>query len=172
MSNIGTATAKREIYGTATIYDYCLEDKTQREHNHRVARIRESDPEGRIVEHFHVVTQSYLDRLHADLLISDDERDAGQLLADDHYAAGLFMASMAVVDPGKPIGGGGGNIDLVRGEEAFARYQAALRSVTTYAGRDTLIRACIDEREVRMDWLHAALADLIRYYRKERRKTQ
>lgn len=162
----GTANAarmRREVYGTTSVYGT----------HHRAERIRENDPiTGVTVEHLRVVTQTYIDRLHADLKLTDDERDAGQMLADDHYASGLYVASLAVVDPGKPIGGGGANIDLVRGEEAFARYRDALRAVTTYGGRDTLIRACIDEREVRLDWLKSALGDLIRYYRKERRKTQ
>lgn len=156
---MGTSSTKREVYGTTSVYG------TQ----HRAERIRESDPGGRIVEHLRVVTQTYIDRLHADLHLTDDERDAGQSLADDHYSAGLFMASMAVVDPGKPIGSGGGNIDMVRGEEAFRRYRDAMRAVSGYGARDILMRACIDEREVQLSKLKDALKELVRHYRRERR---
>ena len=158
----GTALKQRprEVLGTMTVYDG----------QHRAERVREASPTGGVVEHLRVVTQTYIDRLHADLKLTDDERDAGQTLRDDHYAAGLFVASMAVADPEKPIvGGGGANIDLVRGEEAFRDYRDALRAVTVYGGRDTLIRACIDERDVSLDRLKAAMGDLVRHYRRTKR---
>lgn len=158
---VGTATPKRtrEVYGTTSVYGG----------HHRAERVREADPDGRAVEHLYVVTQTLLDRLHADLKITDDQRDAGKLLRDDYEAGRINILDLALLDPGRPIGNSTGTVDLSRDEDAYRRYSAALKAVTAYGGRDAVCRVCLDDRAARVDWLRAGLDDLVRHYRAVRR---
>jgi len=158
---IGTSSAKpkREVYGTTSVYGG----------HHRAERVREADPHGNAVEHLYVVTQTLLDRLHADLKISDDQRDAGKLLRDDYEAGRISILDMALLDPGRPIGNNTGAVDLSRDEDAYRRYSDAIRFVTGYGHREAVSRVCLDDKPARVDWLRSGLDELIRHYRATRR---
>lgn len=160
MIGIATATkVKREVYGTTSVYGG----------HHRAERVREADPDGNTVEHLYVVTQTLLDRLHADLKISDDQRDAGRMLRTDYDAGRINILDLALLDPGRPIGNNTGSVDLSRDEDAYRRYSDAMRFVSGYGQREAVSRVCLDDKPARVDWLRNGLDDLIRHYRATRR---
>lgn len=130
----------------------------------RAELVREAGPSGSVVVHHRVTTQRYLDDLYARGLIRTGMHQAGQQLRDDWEMAGLRVSSAKCRNLDAPLGGYGGEVDLVADEAAWARYWEAMRAVGRMDA-NVLRRAVVDDEPVEIHCLRAALGRLALHYR-------
>jgi hypothetical protein len=134
--------------------------------------IRELDPEGKIVEHVHILTATYVDRLYAGGLLSSDARegadmrDAADRLRRDWIEADVQVGAIRSLEAMQ----GGKGRDPIGDEEAYRRYAEALDSLRILGPRIVLVARCavIEERPVAIEPLRRALHGLLRHYTQRR----